>query len=316
MKIVVLDGYTLNPGDLSWEGVKELGDLTIHDHTPPHMTLERIQDAELVLTNKAPLGKEIMDKAGKLRYIGLLATGYNIIDTEYAASKNITVVNVPAYSTYSVMQQVFALVLQFTNRTKEQSDSVHRGDWVSCRDFCYLSAPLSELYGKTLGIVGFGQIGRQVAKTAEAFGMQVLAQNRSPKDAPAYVHLCDLDTVLRESDVVTLHCPLNAENQGMINQQSLSKMKATALLINTARGGLIVEEDLASALNNGIIAGAALDVLSTEPPTADNPLLTAKNCIITPHVAWATQEARARLMDIVVDNLRQFIAGTPVNVVN
>ncbi|MFA5561658.1 MAG: D-2-hydroxyacid dehydrogenase [Eubacteriales bacterium] len=314
MKIVILDGYTLNPGDLSWAGLARLGELTVYDHTPPELTHERIGGAPVVFTNKTLLTEEVLRCNPQLRYIGIFATGYNVVDLPRAKAQGIVVTNVPQYGTYAVMQAVFSFILHFTNGVAAQSESVHRGDWSRSRDFCYYPPSLTELYGKTLGVIGFGRIGQQVAQTALAFGMRVLAYSRSRGTSP-YAEMTDMDTLLKESDFVSLHCPLNAENAGMIHQGNLAKMKSTAILINTARGGLVVDCDLADALNRGIIAGAALDVLSTEPPAPDNPLLSAKNCLITPHTAWAAREARARLLDIAVRNAEAFLAGHPVNVV-
>ncbi|HHW49132.1 MAG TPA: D-2-hydroxyacid dehydrogenase [Clostridiaceae bacterium] len=318
MKIVVLDGYTLNPGDLSWENLNKLGDVTIYEHTPFEMTVERAKGAEIVLTNKTPLGENELNQLPELKYIGVLATGYNVVDVETAKKKGIIVTNIPTYGTKSVAQMTFALLLEMTQHVQHHSDAVHNGEWTNCRDFCFWKYPLIELDGKTMGIIGFGRIGQAVADIASAFGMKVLGYDiyRSDQSNRKNFKWAELDELLSESDVVSLHCPLFPETKGIINAENLRKMKKTAFLINTARGQLVIDEDLADALNKGLIAGAALDVLSVEPPKADNPLLSAKNCIITPHISWATKEARARLMDIAVDNIVMFLKGSPVNVVN
>jgi len=318
MKIVVLDGYTLNPGDLSWENLNKLGDLTIYEHTPFDMTVERAKGAQIVFTNKTPLGENELAQLPELKYIGVLATGYNIVDIEAARKRGIVVTNIPTYGTKSVAQMTFALLLEMTQHVQHHSDAVHNGEWTNCRDFCFWKYPLIELEGKTMGIIGFGRIGQAVADIASAFGMKVLGYDKVKSDQSHRSNFkwAELDELLSESDVVSLHCPLFPDTKGIINAENLRKMKKTAFLINTSRGPLIVDEDLADALNNGVIAGAALDVLSVEPPKEDNPLLSAKNCIITPHISWATKEARSRLMDIAVDNLNMFLKGNPVNVVN
>jgi glycerate dehydrogenase len=318
MKIVVLDGYTLNPGDLSWEGLEALGDVTVYDRTPTELILERAAGAEILLTNKTPLRAETLHRLPDLRYIGVLATGYDVVDTKAAADKGIPVTNVPDYGTASVAQMVFALLLELCQRVQRHSDAVYNGEWAASPDFCFWKTPLVELAGKTLGIVGYGAIGEQVARIALAFGMKVVAARRSkPAEAPfpnfAWAELPELFAV---ADVVSLHCPLTPETEGMINRGTLGRMKPGAFLINTARGKLIAEQDLADALNAGTIAGAGLDVLSVEPPSPDNPLLHARNCIITPHIAWASKEARARLLDTAVNNVRQYLNGQPKNVVN
>lgn len=314
MKIVVLDGYTLNPGDLSWEGLIELGDTIIYDHTPAELILERASGAEIVLTNKTPLTKEIIDALPDMKYIGVLATGYNVVDVAEAKEKGIVVCNIPAYGTASVSQMAFALLLELCQHVQNHCNAVKEGVWSNNRDFCFWNYPLVELAGKTMGIIGFGRIGQQTAKIADAFGMHVIYNSHTKRENGfQYV---ELDELFATSDVISLHCPLFPSTQGIINQDSLKKMKSSAFLINTSRGPLIVEKDLADALNNGIIAGAALDVLSVEPPTADNPLLTARNCLITPHISWATKEARVRLMDIAIDNVRAWKIGNAMNVVN
>ena len=317
MKIVVLDGYTLNPGDLSWEQFKTLGDFQSHDRTPPELTVERARDAEVVITNKTDLDRAVIGALPRLRYIGVLATGYNVVDIEAARERRIPVCNVPEYSTANVAQAAFALLLELTNRTGHHAQTVREGRWTSAVDFCYWDFPLAELNGLTLGIVGYGRIGRAVARVGRAFGMKVLASvRRVPQNEGDETRFVDLDTLFRASDVVTLHCPLTPETKEFINAARLARMKPTAFLINTARGGLVNEADLADALNHGRLAGAGLDVLSVEPPPASNPLLQAKNCIITPHIAWATRNARARLMDIAAENVRVWLCGQPQNVVN
>ncbi len=317
MKIVVLDGYTLNPGDLTWERIQKHGETVIYDHTPFDKTVERAGGAEIVFTNKTPLGEAELSRLEGLKYIGVLATGYNVVDIEAAKKRNIIVTNIPTYGTKSVAQMTFALILELTQHVQRHSDAVMNGEWTRCRDFCFWNYPLVELEGKTIGIIGFGRIGQAVADIAAAFGMKVLGVDKLQSDQSQRKDFqwAGLDQLLRESDIVSLHCPLFPETKGIINKESLSKMKESAFLINTSRGPLIVDEDLADALNNGIIAGAALDVLSVEPPKADNPLFRAKNCIITPHISWATKEARERLMNIAAGNLEAFLSGNPVNVV-
>lgn len=317
MKIVVLDGYTLNPGDLSWASVEMLGEVTIYDRTPPELVMERAMEADIVWTNKTPMGADVIESLPNLKYIGVLATGYDVVDVGAAAKRGIPVTNIPAYSTHSVAQFVFALLLELCHRVGVHGEAVRDGNWASNPDFSFWRSPLVELYGKTLGVIGLGRIGEQTARVAQALGMQVIAATRSSKPAPIEgMRMVSREELVREADVISLHCPLTPETMGMVNQAFLERMKPSAFLINTARGKLIVEQDLADALNNGIIAGAALDVLSTEPPAADHPLTTAANCIVTPHIAWATREARARLMDTAVDNLVAFRGGTLVNVVN
>jgi len=317
MKIVVLDGYTLNPGDLSWDGLKDLGDVTIYDYTPADQIVARAQGAEILFTNKTPLMADTLAQLDKLTYIGVLATGYNVVDVKAAAARGVAVTNIPTYGTSSVAQMVFALLLELCHHVQLHSDAVRAGEWSESRDFCFWKTPLVELQGKTIGIVGFGRIGRQVARIADAFGMRILAQDKFQGPAPdlADFRWAELDELLAQSDVVSLHCPLFPDTAGLINQETLARMKPSAFLINTSRGGLIVDQDLSDALNRNQIAGAALDVLSVEPPPADNPLLKAKNILITPHISWATGEARARLMGIAVDNLKAYLAGKPVNVI-
>lgn len=323
MKIVVLDGYTLNPGDLSWAGLEELGDLTVYDRTVfdrsnDNLIIERIGDAQIVFTNKTPLPREVLSKVPNVKYIGVLATGYNIVDIEAAKELGITVTNIPTYGTDSVAQMVFAHLLEICHHVAAHSDAVKNGEWTNNVDWCFWKYPLIELAGKTMGIIGYGRIGQAVGRVAQAFGMKVLANDKYPNkdlesDTLKYV---ELDELLANSDVISLHCPLFEENKGMINKDSIAKMKDGVIIINTSRGPLIVEEDLAEALNSGKVYAAGLDVVSTEPIKADNPLLKAKNIFLTPHIAWAPKESRQRLMDIAVNNLKQFLEGSPVNVVN
>ena len=316
MHIVVLDGHTLNPGDLDWDALQTLGSCEIYTRTPPDQVVSRAQEAEIVLTNKTVLSRESIERLPQLRYVGVLATGYNVVDVEAAGRQGICVTNVPAYGTPSVVQMVFAHLLNLTQHVGEHAQSVRAGDWSRCEDFCYWNFPLVELAGLTMGIVGFGRIGRQVAKVAQTFGIKVIyhdvATVRVPSSAARPV---DLDTLFRDSDAVSLHCPLTQANRGLVNKQRLETMQRGAFLINTSRGPLVDEMALAEALNAERIAGAGLDVLCEEPPSADNPLLNAKNCYITPHIAWATRSARQRLMEIAIANVRAFLAGKPQNVV-
>ena len=315
-KIVVLDGFTANPGDLSWSELEQLGALAVHDRTPAASITACAAEAEIVLTNKTPLTRETIAALPKLRYIGVLATGYNVVDTAAAAERGIPVCNVPEYSTPNVAQAVFALLLELTNRTGHHAETVRAGRWSACPDFCYWDGDLIELQGRTLGIIGYGRIGAAVARIGDAFGMRVLATKRHPSPDQPPAHFVGLEELLRESDAISLHCPLTPETKELINAARIAQMKPSALLVNTARGPLVNERDLADALNSGRLAGAALDVLSTEPPPPDNPLLRAKNCIITPHIAWATREARARLIHAAAENLRAWQSGRPQNVVN
>lgn len=314
-RIVVLDGFTLNPGDLDWAPLQALGECAIHDRTPDSEVAARAADAEIVLTNKAVVSGETIARLPKLRYIGVLATGYNVVDVAAAKARGIPVCNVPGYGTPAVAQHVFALILELATRTGHHAQTVRDGRWARSVDWCYWDFPLIELAGRTLGIVGFGEIGRAVARIGKAFGMEVIASARRPRAVDG-VEFVSTDDLFRRADVVTLHCPLTDETRGLVNATRLATMKPTAFLINTGRGPLVVEQDLADALNSGRIAGAGLDVLSAEPPPANNPLPSAKNCLITPHIAWATREARARLLDVVVANLRAFLVGQPQNVVN
>ncbi len=318
MKLVVLDGYTLNPGDLNWEGIKKFGNLVVHDRTPESLIVERCQGAEIIFTNKTPLREAVLSQLPDLKYIGVLATGYNVVDVDYAKARGIAVANVPGYGTASVVQMTFALLLELCQHVQSHSDSVRQGDWAASPDFCYWNYPLIELEGKTIGIIGFGCIGQKVADIATAFGMNIIGFSRTRSDQSHRKNFkwAELNDLLKESDVVSVHCPLFPETQGIINKDSLRLMKRTAFFLNTSRGPLMVDQDLADALNEGIIAGAGIDVLSVEPPSADNPLFKAKNCLITPHIAWATKEARSRLMGIAENNLTSFLNQKPINIVN
>lgn len=315
MKIVILDGYAANPGDLNWDEFAKLGELEVFDRTRAQEMVERLQGAAVAITNKAAINRQTMAALPDLRYIGVTATGYNIVDIAAARERGIVVTNVPEYSTQEVAQAVFALLLELTNRTGHHAATVREGKWSQSPDFCYWDYPLVSLAGLTLGIIGYGRIGRAVGRVGQALGMRILAPQRKQSTGDDGVHYVDLETLLRESDAISLHCPLTSENQKMVNAAFLAKMKPTAYLINTARGGLMDEAALADALNNGRIAGAGLDVLSVEPPPADNPLLSAKNCIITPHIAWATKTARVRLLQIAAENVRAWLNGKPQNVV-
>lgn len=318
MKIVILDGYTLNPGDLSWDELKQSGDVEIHDRTPQEKVVERAKDAEVVFTNKTPLGEDLLKQLPRLKFIGVLATGYNIINIEVAKQQGIVVSNVPGYGTPSVVQMTFALLMELTLHVQHHSNTVREGKWSASKDFCYWDYPLVELANKTLGIIGFGDIGGKVADVATAFGMSIIGNSRTQTDQSHRKNFrwVSVTELLKQSDVVSIHCPLTPETKGLINKENLQLMKPSAYLLNTSRGPVIVDQDLADALNSDVIAGAGIDVLSTEPPPAGNPLFTAKNCIITPHIAWATKEARSRLMDITVNNLNAFLKGEPVNVVS
>lgn len=320
MKIVVLDGYTENPGDLSWKALEECGELRVYDRTAyaeSPVIAERIADADIVITNKTPVSKATLDACPNVKLIALLATGYNVVDYVYAKEKGIPVCNVPTYGTASVSQFSIALLLELCHHIGHHSETVFAGKWANNVDWCYWDYPLMELEGKTMGIIGFGRIGQQEGRIAKAMGMRVLAydlyQSASGKEIGEYV---DLETLLKKSDVVTLHCNLTPENTGLINKETIALMKDGALLINNARGQLINEQDVADALNSGKLGGAGLDVVYTEPIRGDNPLLKAKNCIITPHISWAPIESRRRIMDTTVQNVKSFLAGTPINVVN
>jgi glycerate dehydrogenase len=315
--IVVLDGYTLNPGDLSWDGLKKLGPCEIHERTPAAQILERSKNAKLVLTNKVPFSRETIQQLPQLEYIGVLATGFNIIDVDACKERKITVTNVPGYGTESVAQTVFALLLELTHRAGAHSEAVHKGRWSSNPDWCFWDQPLVELAGKTFGIVGHGKIGSAVARIARGFNMKVLIATRTPKQSSdPNLRYTSVDELFRESDVISLHCPLTPETKELVNAARLSSMKSTAFLINTGRGPLIDERALRNALDEGKIAGAGLDVLSQEPPSKDHPLIGAPRAIITPHYAWGTASARARLLQIVIENIQAYLAGSPKNVVN
>lgn len=319
MKLVILDGYTENPGDLSWEWLSELTDeYVVYDRTDPQDVYERSIDADILVTNKTVITGEMIEKLPKLKFISTLSTGYNVIDIEKAKEKSIPVSNIPSYSTDAVAQLVFALLLELTNHVAVHDKSVKDGEWTSCEHFCYTKTPLCELRDKTFGIIGFGKIGSAVAKIALAFGMKVKAYSPNTRtfDGVGTVEFTDIDDVITNSDVISLHCPLTDKTNGLVNMDFLSKMKASAFLINTSRGPVINEADLRKALDEGIIAGAGVDVLSSEPPKADNPLLSCKKCLITPHIAWASFEARTRLMGIFKDNVTAFLQGKPINVVN
>lgn len=318
MNIVILDEYPLNPGDLSWEQLNAYGELTIYERTNIDEVVDRATGATAVLTNKVSLGADVLKQLPDLKYIGVLATGYNIVDVEYAREHGIVVTNVPGYSTQSVAQLTFSLLLELCQHVQRHSDSVMEGKWARSTHFSYWNYPLIELAGKTMGIVGFGDIGKKVADIATAFDMHVVAYSRTQTDQSHRHNFrwVGLDELLEQSDVVSLHCPLTPQTQGIINAKALSKMKSSAFLLNTSRGALVEEDSLAAALNNRNLAGAGLDVLPAEPPRPDNPLFEAPNCLITPHIAWATKEARGRLMEIVGENLQAFLAGQPVNVVN
>ncbi|MBK9567505.1 MAG: D-2-hydroxyacid dehydrogenase [Saprospiraceae bacterium] len=320
MKIVVLDGYTLNPGDLNWDGFQQFGDVAVHDRTDftPDSVIAAIGDADVIFTNKTPLTKVVLEKVPSVKYIGVLATGYNVVDTAAAKELGIKVTNIPTYGTAAVAQYTFALLLELCHHVGAHADAVKNGEWTKCPDFCFWNYPLVELAGKNMGIIGFGRIGQATAKIAQAFGLNILAvaNHQNPaleSDTCKYVTLVEL---LAQSDIISLHCPLLESTQGIINKNNIAKMKDGVLIVNTSRGPLVVEQDLCDALNSGKVGGAALDVVSSEPISATNPLLQAKNCIITPHIAWAPIDSRSRLMNIAVDNLAAFVNGSPVNVVN
>jgi glycerate dehydrogenase len=323
MKIVVLDGYTLNPGDISWKCMEKFGELKVYDRTSydlvrEDLVIERVGDAEAVFTNKTPISKNALKKMPNLKFIGVLATGFNIVDVDAAKEAGIIVTNIPTYGTDAVSQMAIALLLEICHHVGEHNSSVKRGEWANNKDWCYWDYPLIELAGKTMGIIGYGRIGQGTGRIAQALGMKVLAcdqyQNQSlENETMQYV---ELDELMAKSDVITLHCPLLESTEGMINKNTISKMKDNVIIINNSRGALIVEEDLAEVLNSGKVGAAAVDVVSTEPIKMNNPLLKAKNCIITPHISWAPKESRERLMNIAIENLKQFLEGNPVNVVN
>lgn len=317
MKIVVLDGYTENPGDLSWAGLEALGEVTVYDRTAYQespLIAKRIGDAEIVVMNKTPISKETIDKCPNIKLIAVLATGYNVVDYNYAKEKGIPVCNVPTYGTASVSQFSIALLLEICHHIGHHSESVHAGNWANNADWCYWDYPLIELEGKTIGIIGFGRIGQSTGRIAKALGMRVLAYDVFPTDAGRAVgEYVELDTLLAASDVIALHCNLTPENEKIICRENIDKMKDGVILVNNARGQLVAEQDLADALNSGKVAAAALDVVSTEPIRSDNPLLQAKNCILTPHISWAPIESRQRILDCTIRNVRQFLSGTPEN---
>ncbi len=323
MKIVVLDGYTENPGDISWEPISSQGEFTVYERTsydPGNVgpVVKRAQEAEIIFTNKTPITREVIDALPKLKYIGVLATGFNVVDVAYAKEKGVLVSNIPTYGTAAVAQFASALLLEVCHHIGEHNAAVKRGDWQKNADWCFWNYPLMELDGKTLGIVGFGRIGQSFAKVAQALGMNILVHDVYEIDAlkSETLQYVPLDTLLQNADVISLHCPLTPENTGLVNKENIAKMKDGVILINTSRGPLVNEADLAQALNSGKVGWAAVDVVSTEPIRADNPLLEAKNTIITPHIAWAPKESRQRLMDIAAENLREYLAGNPVNIVN
>jgi glycerate dehydrogenase len=319
MKIVILDGYTENPGDLSWDWLKEFGEYKVYDRTPYEDAeiIRRIGDAEVVMTNKCPISAATMDACPNMKFITVLATGYNIVDYEYAKTKGIPVANVPTYGTAAVGQFAIALLLEICHHVAHHSQAVHEGRWEHCDDWCFWDYPLIELDEKTMGIIGFGRIGQQTGRIAKALGMKILASGSRPTDSGREIaEYVELDELLAKSDVIALHCPLFPSTKGIINKDSIAKMKDGVIIINNSRGPLVVEQDLADALNSGKVAAAGLDVVSTEPINGDNPLLTAKNCLITPHISWAPKEARQRIMDITEGNLRAYLSGAPVNVIN
>ena len=320
MKIIVLDGYTENPGDLSWSALEALGDLTVYDRTSlqdePEI-IERIGDAEVVFTNKTPITKAVLDSCPNIKFISVLATGYNVVDVTYARQKGIPVSNVPSYGTAAVGQFAIALLLEICHHVAHHSTAVHAGRWETSDDWCFWDFPLIELSGKTIGIIGFGRIGQQTGRIAAAMGMRVIACDKVQSDSGRAVgEYVDLDTLLRQADVIALHCPLFPDTEGIINRNTIAKMKDGVIILNNSRGPLIVEQDLADALNRGKVYAAGLDVVSTEPITRDNPLLTAKNCFITPHISWAPRESRQRIMDCSVANLKSYLDGAPIHVVN
>jgi glycerate dehydrogenase len=318
MRIVILDGHALNPGDLSWESLRQIGNVTVYDRTPEAEVVTRAADADVVFTNKTPVSASTLGQLPRLRYIGVLATGYNIVDTVAAKERGVVVTNIPTYGTASVAQFAIALLLELCHHVGLHGEAVRNGEWSANPDWSFWKTPLIELSGRTFGVVGFGRIGRQTASIAAALGMRVIAMDASHTNAPDYPGFAwmSLEDIVREADVLSLHVPLFPETKGMINADRLVQMKRSAFILNTSRGPLVVDQDLADALNNEVIAGAGLDVLSVEPPVASNPLLSAKNCIVTPHIAWATKEARSRLLDIAVANLRAFQAGRVENAVS
>jgi len=319
MRITVLDGYTSNPGDLSWDAFEELGEITVHERTTPEEVVSRCLGCEVVFTNKVVMDAGIIDQLPDLKYIGVLATGTNVIDLEHAGKKGVCVTNIPGYGTDSVVQHILAFILHFSSKVSIHDEAVHQGDWVNSKDFCFTLGTLNELSGSTLGIIGLGTIGRKLAMVADAMGMKIIAAHQSSMDRlelPFEVEWLPVDEVFARSDFLSLNCPLTADTENLVNAERLQKMKSSAVLINTGRGPLVDEQALADGLNEGTIAGAGLDVLSTEPPATDNPLLTAKNCVITPHVAWASLQARKRLLVIAAENLSAYLRAEPKNRVN
>lgn len=316
-KIVILDGYTENPGDLSWAPFEALGEMTVYDRTPVDKIIPRIGSAEIVITNKTPLRRETLDACPSIRYIGVLATGYDVVDVQAARERGILVTNVPSYGTAAVGQYAIAMLLEICHHVAHHAQAVRDGRWQACPDWCFWDYPLIELDGKTMGVIGFGRIGRQTARIAKAMGMHILAYDNSPCDeGRAIGDYVSLDTLYAQSDVIALHCPLFPETRGMICKQSIAKMKDGVILLNNSRGPLINEQDLADALESGKVYAAGLDVVSAEPIAGDNPLLHAKNCFITPHISWASRESRARIMDMAANNLSQWLEGTPIHVVD
>lgn len=317
MKIVNLDGYTTNPGDLSWDWLGNYGEYKVYDRTAPEQIAERAKDADILIINKSVITAQMLENLPNLKFVGLQSTGYNVIDCKAARARNITVSNIPAYSTTGVAQLVFAFILQVSDNVSLHSDAVHNGEWCECPDFCFWKTPLTELDGKTIGIIGFGSIGRRVAQIANAFGMNVVVFTPHPKsDEYKNVNFVDFDTLLSDSDFITCHCPLTEKTENLIDKNAIDKMKNNAVVINTSRGPVVNDEDLAYALNSGKIKAAGVDVLRVEPPEKENPLLQAKNCYITPHIAWAAYETRARLLGILEQNIKAYIDGNPINVVN
>ena len=317
MKIVNLDGYTTNPGDLSWDWLGNYGEYKVYDRTAPEQIIERAKDADILIINKSVITAQMLENLPNLKFVGLQSTGYNVIDCKAARARNITVSNIPAYSTTGVAQLVFAFILQVSDNVSLNSDAVHNGEWCKCPDFCFWKTPLTELDGKTIGIIGFGSIGRRVAQIANAFGMNVEVFTPHPKpDEYKNVNFVDFDTLLSDSDFITCHCPLTEKTENLIDKNAIDKMKKSAVVINTSRGPVVNDEDLADALNSGKIKAAGVDVLRVEPPEKGNPLLHAKNCYITPHIAWAAYETRARLLGILEQNIKAYIDGNPINVVN
>ncbi len=317
-KIVILDGYTTNPGDLSWDGLLALGELTVYERTPHDKVIERIGDADIVYTNKTPITRATLDACPSIKMVSVLATGYNIVDYVACKEKGIPVTNIPTYGTAAVGQFAIALLLEICHHIGHHSKAVAQGRWETNPDWCFWDYPLIELDGKTMGIIGFGRIGQATGKIAKTLGMKVLANDSFKSETGKLIadEYVDLDTLLKESDIIALHCPLFPETEGIINKANIAKMKDGVIILNNSRGQLVVEKDLADALNSGKVYAAGVDVVSSEPIKSDNPLLKAKNCIITPHISWAPKESRSRLMDIAVENLKQFLAGTPINIVN